>query len=348
MNIGEFFFISFEGDKVDRAFISFLKKIKPGGIIFFSRNIINPEQIYNLIKNIIEELDYCPFLSIDLEGGKVNRFKNILPPLPSFSDLGKIKSTQIIKKHAELSARAMNVFGFNTNFSPVLDLDFNHQNGLENRTLGSDPNLVIKLAKVYLEIFKEYKLFTTLKHFPGLGRAESDTHFTLPTINVSFLELEQKDLIPFEYLKNLAPFIMVNHAYYSCFESNKLPASLSSAIIQNLLKNKLNYNGIVITDDLTMGAVKDFENASLKAFLAGADIILLCTQPSEIERNFKKFKNEYYKHKISENRLKQSFQRINKIKCLINPPPISFDFRIIDSLIKEFEVHYKQVMKLLN
>ncbi len=345
MEIGQFFFISFEGIKADKTLLSFLNKIKPGGIIFFTRNIITPKQTYELIKKIVNELDYCPFLGIDLEGGKVNRLKNIFPPLPSFSDLGKIKNHKMIQKHAELSARAMEIFGFNVNFSPVIDLDFGYQNGLETRTLGREPELVTSLAKIYLKTFERFKILTTLKHFPGLGRAKFDTHFYLPTIETSFSELEKEDLLPFKKLKNLSPFIMVNHAHYTCFESNILPSSLSSTVIQSLLKDRLGYKGIVITDDLAMKAIEKYENASLKAFRAGADMILLCNQPSEIEKNFKKFKNEYYKQKISENRLKQSSERINAVKSLVNPPPDSFDAEIIDSIAREFEIYYSKVMK---
>ena len=321
MKIGQFFFISFEGTEASPTLLSFLNKIKPGGIVFFTRNILTPGQIYELIRKIVKELDYCPFLGIDLEGGKVNRLKNILPPLPSFSKLGKTKNHNIIQKHAELSAKAMRIFGFNVNFSPVVDLDFGYNNGLETRTLGREPELIISLGETYLKTFKQFKILTTLKHFPGLGRAELDTHFNLPTIDIPFSELEREDLLPFKKLKNLAPFIMINHAHYTCFEANVLPSSLSSAVIQNLLKDKLDYKGIVITDDLTMKAIENYENAPLTAFMAGADMILLCDQPSEIEKNFKKFKNEYYKQKIPENRLKQSSERINAVKSLVNPPP---------------------------
>ncbi|MCP2519358.1 hypothetical protein NLC26_01545 [Candidatus Aminicenantes bacterium AC-708-M15] len=345
MKIGQFFFISFEGTEANKTLLSFLNKIKPGGIIFFTRNIITPGQIYELIKKIVKELDYCPFLGIDLEGGKVNRFKNIFPLLPSFSDLGKIKNHKIVQKHAELSAKAMKIFGFNVNFSPVVDLDFGNRNGLETRTFGRKPELVTSLAEIYLQTFKYFKILTTLKHFPGLGRAELDTHFRLPTIDISFSELEKEDLLPFKKLKNMASFIMINHAHYTCFETEILPSSLSTNVIQNLLKHKLNYEGVIITDDLAMKAIEKYENAPLRAFTAGADMILLCDQPSEIEKNFQKFKNEYYRQKISENRLKQSFQRINRIKSFVDFPPDFFDSQIINSLSREFENHYNQVKK---
>ncbi len=348
MNIGQFFFISFEGSKIDKALLSFFNKIKPGGIVFFLKNIINYEQTYTLIKKIIEGLDYCPFLGIDLEGGKVNRFKNVLPPLPSFSDLGKTKNRKIIQRHAELSAKAMKVFGLNTNFSPVVDLDFGYRNGLEGRTLGTDPNFVTSFAKTYLKVFKKYQIFTSLKHFPGLGRAMLDTHFSLPSIDISFSELEQKDLFPFKRLKDFAPFTMVNHAHYTCFESEILPASLSPIVIQNLLKDKLNYKGIVITDDLAMKAVDKYEDAPLRAFKAGADMILLCGPPQEIEKWFEKFKEAYYRQEISEKRLEHSFKRISKAKSVVKFFPSSLNHSEFGSLITEFESHYTHVMAVIN
>ncbi|MCP2606261.1 hypothetical protein NLC27_01760 [Candidatus Aminicenantes bacterium AC-708-I09] len=143
----------------------------------------------------------------------------------------------------------------------------------------------------------------------------------------------------------MASFIMINHAHYTCFETEILPSSLSTNVIQNLLKHKLNYEGVIITDDLAMKAIEKYENAPLRAFTAGADMILLCDQPSEIEKNFQKFKNEYYRQKISENRLKQSFQRINRIKSFVDFPPDFFDSQIINSLSREFENHYNQVKK---
>ena len=261
MKLGQFFFISFEGTEASTTLLSFLNKIKPGGIVFFTRNILTPGQIYELIRKIVKELDYCPFLGIDLEGGKVNRFKDIFPPLPSLSELGKIKNHKIVQKHAELCAKAMKVFGFNVNFSPVVDLDFGNRNGLETRTFGREPELVTSLAGTYLQTFKHFKILTTLKHFPGLGRAELDTHFHLPTIDISFSELEKEDLIPFKKLKDTASFIMINHAHYTCFDHEILPSSLSTNVIQNLLKCKLNYEGITITDDLAMKAIEEFENA---------------------------------------------------------------------------------------
>ncbi|MFQ6083045.1 MAG: glycoside hydrolase family 3 N-terminal domain-containing protein [Candidatus Aminicenantia bacterium] len=347
MRIGQFFFIKIEESEPNNTLLSFLSRINPGGIVLFSENLKTPSQTFNLLTKIREYLNYPVFLSVDLEGGKVDRLKHILYPFPSWTDLGKAKNKDLIKRHAKLTARALKLLGFNTNFSPVVDLDFSQTNGLEGRTLGQNPDYVTSMAKIYLKEVAKYQILSTLKHFPGLGRAKEDTHQVLSSINTSWHTLKETDLVPFKKLNPFSPFIMVNHAHYSCLNQEILPASLSKTIIKDLLKYKLNYSSIVITDDLTMGALKNFKEAPLRAFESGADMLLICAPGKETEAWFKKFKEIINRGEISWKRLKSSLRRIRRIQKLISSFPTSFNPNEIDGLIKEIETHSNELKKYL-
>lgn len=243
-----------------------------GGVIFFTKDIQSREQFKNLVSGIKSKSLIPPFLSIDQEGGRVERTENIHPrylsPRFAFQE-----GEDFLRRQSEKIALELKDYGLNLNFAPCADVNTNPNNPIiGERSFSSNTDDVINGINIVSEEFRKNGIIPCLKHFPGHGDADKDSHLTLPCIDLPLNEMEEIHIRPF---KEKADMIMVAHLHCTCFDKNVIPASLSKNAV-GYLRNNIGYNGVVITDDMVMKGVQDFGavEACIMAIEAGVDMFI--------------------------------------------------------------------------
>lgn len=345
--IGQLFFIGIGGGEPDDNLKQLLEEVSPGGVCLFARNVKTAEQTGRLLSFVRENLPVEPFLSVDEEGGTVDRLRRIVTPLPPASS---IKTTGDARKLAEITAEILLMLGFNMNFAPVVDVideaRAKSSNGLYSRAFGKSKEEATELAGEYLRALQARNCFGCLKHFPGLGASAVDSHEELPLVNTSFAELFETDLFPYRELLRTGGVraLMVAHAAYPQIDLQEtdssgrlLPSSLSFNFITELLRRRLNFSGIVITDDLEMGAiVKNYGigEACRRAVEAGADMPAICADASNVRAGFYAVLEAVKSGEISEDRIDESLRRIAFLKNLL-PDSVPLDGERIEALSDE-------------
>lgn len=246
-----------------------------GGVIFFTQNIQTTKQFKKLINDIKSESLIAPFLSIDQEGGRVERTENIFGGKKYLSaKFAAEKGTDFVKNQTEEISLLLKDFGINLNFAPCLDVNTNSNNPIiGERAFSNDTDEVVKFGNIVVQTYLKNGIMPCTKHFPGHGDASVDSHIALPKIDLSIEEMEKYHIRPFKEVDS--PMIMVAHMHCSAFDKEEIPSSLSKNVI-GYLREKLNYQGLIITDDMVMGGVLglDATQACLKAIKAGVNILL--------------------------------------------------------------------------
>ncbi len=304
MNVGQHLFIGIPGKTLTPATRGFLDEIQPGGVVLFSRNVGSAGELRALTRQL-RSLPYRPLVAIDQEHGRVNRLREITGELPT---IGQLKTTpEQVEDFGRSVGRWLHQFHVDLDFAPVFDLDFNFDNALRDRCWGATAAEVIRWAGAFLEGLEREGVAACPKHFPGLGRARLDSHEALPVIEADISE----DIEPYRHFMRRLTAIMVGHAKYPAIEDK--PASLSRAVITGLLRRQLGFTGLVVTDDLEMKAIPDFERAVADAMNAGADMLLVCHTPEKIraahrvlsglsfpesEKRIEQFRDEWIGHKV--------------------------------------------------
>lgn len=240
-----------------------------GGIIFFTHDIQSKEQFKNLIKNVKKKSSAPLFLSIDQEGGRVERTENIHNGKKYLSArLAYTKGKDFLKKQTEEIAKELKDFGINLNFAPCIDVNTNPKNPIiGERAFSDNPHEVITAENIVIKTYIENGIMPCIKHFPGHGDADSDSHLSLPVIDLPLDIMEKIHIAPFKSaVENGIDMIMAAHLHFKCFDKNTLPASLSKNAL-TYLRNNLNYNGIIISDDMIMKGVAAY--GSIEACIMG-------------------------------------------------------------------------------
>ncbi len=231
-----------------------------GGVIFFSKDIQTAEQFKILIEEIKSATKIPPFLSIDQEGGRVERTENIHNGKKYLSaKFAFEKGEEFLKAQTEEISQELKSYGINLNFAPCIDTNTNPNNPIiGERAFSSNPEDVIKAENIVSNIYQKNGIIPCVKHFPGHGDANADSHLTLPEINLSLDEMEKTHIKPFKTaIENGIDMIMAAHLHCTCFEKDKIPTSLSKNAL-NYLRNNLNFKGVIISDDMVMKGVSDF------------------------------------------------------------------------------------------
>lgn len=273
---------------------AWLRLVRPGGVILFKRNITDAPQTRALLDEATGLGASHAVRCVDVEGGTVNRLRDALAPLPSAQAVGaamrRLRKPALAQQHGELIARAVRAFGFNTTLAPVVDLALPESTEvLGSRTAGATASEVIDYARNFLAGLAAQGVIGCGKHFPGLGGAEGDTHFVTPAIGRTTLQLWQQDIEPYRELYAAMPMVMTNHASYPATPGRNTPASASPYWIANVLRKRIGYRGIILSDDLEMGGILKFlpvEEAAVAAIRAGTDLVEICRSAELVLRTF--------------------------------------------------------------
>ena len=305
-----------------------------GGVILFEydapsqsrpRNINSRLQLQKLCKSLQQLTDDNLLIAIDQEGGKVNRLKSQygFPAFMSAKAMGTENDPDTTRYYAALTAKTLRSMGINLNFAPCVDVDANPACpiiGKLDRSFSADPMMVVKHAYMWIEEHHRHNVISSLKHFPGHGSSQSDTHLGIADVSNSWTADE---LIPYQALidSQMVDVIMTSHVFNSQLDS-VYPATLSKKIITDLLRNKMGFNGVIVTDDLAMGAMADhysLEQILELAINAGADILCLSNNgttydPDIAPKAVEIIYNMVIDGKISRERIHRSFERIQELK----------------------------------
>lgn len=285
---GELLLLGVEGPELSSKEASLFRKLQPAGFILFSRNIENVKQTRKLTNDLRELCLDEPIISIDQEGGRVERTKGFAPVLPSATAFGAKNDMEQIARAGEATAELLQLLGFNLNYAPVLDLDHNpsFQNGLNQRCWGRDPQDVINRAGMWNRWTRRRGMLGCGKHFPACGRATMDPHNDLPSSNATKDELMAEDVIPYTALMPELDAVMLAHVCFPNIDPD-FPASLSRTIVTGWLRDQLGFDKhLVMTDDLDMGAIgKRYDRGEdvKMALRAGNDLAMICHQNDSAE-----------------------------------------------------------------
>lgn len=318
--INQLFIAGFEGDDPNNRKL-FQKTLTDGlgGVIFFTQNIKSKSQFKEIIKKIKEKALIPPFLSIDQEGGRVERTENIHNGKKYLSArFAAEKGIEFLKNQTTEMAKELKDFGINMNFAPVLDVNTNKNNPIIGERAYSDKaEDVIKFSKPVIEEYIKNGIIPVGKHFPGHGDASLDSHIKMPTIDLNFEELEKIHIKPFKKaILQKIPAIMVAHVNYPCFDEENIPASMSENVIKSYLIKKLNFDGIIISDDMVMGALKEFTpiEACIKAINAGITMFIFRNTDKKVIKLTEGLEKAVLNGQIDENLIDLNIKKIFKLK----------------------------------
>jgi beta-N-acetylhexosaminidase len=346
--IGQLFMLGIPGPFLDEQTKTLIRDYNLGGIILFSRNIHNPIQLTELCRDIQKTSDHYHrlplFIAVDQEGGQVARLKK---PFTLFPGNGAIGADPDAEEKAEefgrITAIEMGMVGLNMDLAPVMDVAHGVPQGkvekhLEGRIFSHNPTIVGRLGGVVIRALQGNGVMAVAKHFPGLGRADLDPHERLPNIGLGAEEMEAVHLPPFQAaIQEGVSAIMTSHAVYPALDPD-WSATLSSIILNDLLRNRLGFKGLIMTDDLEMGAiVKKWSVAegATRAFEVGADILLICKDQGHFLESIGRIRKKLLQNEIGLGRLHESNERIIKAKSKFLKTHSNLDLADVDAYFRK-------------
>lgn len=336
--IGQIFFIGLPGTQLDAETRALVNEVSPGGFIIFGRNVAAPDQLRKLLDDIRAISAVEPLFGIDQEGGLVDRLRRILTPMPAARSIRQHGDLAAARALGRITGEVLRMLGFNMNFAPVMSIMTDERdllsNGLYSRSYGRSPGEVLGYTMVYLRAMQGAGCLGCLKHFPGIGAGEVDSHEEMPLVHLSHDDLMAQDLAPyielFQREDDRVRAVMVSHGGFPNIDirqgvaSGRIePASLNYNVVTKLLRDELGYKHLVVTDDLEMGAISkycDIEQATVRAFQAGQDMLLICSRPDVIRRGYKALLEAARTGEISGERIRVSLERIASFKSQVQPP----------------------------
>jgi beta-N-acetylhexosaminidase len=322
--IGQLFIIGISGTTLREDEAEFIVKNNIGGIILFDRNIESPEQLHALCASINALKEKTPeklppFISIDMEGGRVARLKKPFTTWPPLKQLGNIDSTSLAFNFAMAMGEELSAMGINLDYAPCTDVLTNPKNEIiGDRAISTDPEQVSKIASALVRGYIKGNVIPCAKHFPGHGNTLLDSHFDLPVEDDVDLEtLKNRELVPFKKVfRARLDMVMTAHILYPKVDKDN-PATFSSIILKDLLRDDLKYRGLVISDDLDMKAIRNHHEVAdipIKALNAGCDILLYCNEPTSPMIAMDAIKKALANNELNTDELMESYQRVIKVK----------------------------------
>jgi beta-N-acetylhexosaminidase len=353
--IGQFLFIGLPGTQLDDDTRDLIKEVQPGGVIIFGRNVAGAEQLRTLLDSVRDLVPTPPLFGVDQEGGLVDRLRKIFTPMPSARTIRQHGDLAAARSLGRVTGEILRMLGFNLNFAPVMSIMTDDRdllsNGLYSRSFGRSPGEVLGYTTVYVRGLQGTGCLGCLKHFPGIGAGEVDSHEEMPIVKLSHDDLIAQDLAPyielFQRRDDRVRCVMVSHGGFPNINIREEttggllePASLNHAIVTELLREELGYQHLVVTDDLEMGAIArhyEIEDAVVRAFNAGEDMLLICADPEKIRRGYRSLLTAAKENRISSDRIRSSLKRIAATKAIAAPPlPLNLErFQALSNEINE-------------
>jgi beta-N-acetylhexosaminidase len=347
--LGQVIMTGVPGKELDGKAAKLFRKVKPGAFILFGRNIESAPQLRKLIDDLRDLSEIEPIITVDQEGGRVSRLRLIGSEPPNAQQLRDRNDLELIRRHGDITGRLLRLFGFNLDLCPVLDISFddNADNSLRGRCYGKTVEQVVRNAGAFNSALKGQGIASCGKHFPGYSAASSDAHYELPRIDRTREQLDANELAVFrEFIGRDAPAhrpyheidsMMICHGWYPCFEPEKTPATLSHRIVTDLLRSELGFDGLVMTDDLDMGAILTgfrLEDTIRLAIGAGNDMTMICHRIPEIE-NVQRILTT-----LPQDQIDRATENVARFKKTITPPAEFSEaaFRKIDDEIWDLRV----------
>lgn len=312
--IGQMIMVSITGTRVNTNTQSLIQDYNIGGVIIMSGNLVSQSQIKQLVNDLQELTTVNLLIATDQEGGVVARIPWDEARYISQPHIGIVNREDFAYAAGEDHAQALKNLNINVNLAPVLDVSLVLGSIMASRTLGSDPEKVATLGVSIMRAHQDIGIIATGKHFPGIGRSVTDSHANLPVIDISKEQLTNEELVPFKAaIDQGVDVIMIGHAKYPQID-NEYPASLSKIIITDILRGELGFDGVVISDDIKMGALSSYPNRAVDAMNAGTDIILIVdTYQNEINY-INQIKDAVADGTLTEQRIAESVKRILRLK----------------------------------
>lgn len=319
--IGQMFIIGLQGTQIDEKTIEMIKKYKVGGIILYRRNYNSYEQMLNIIndiKKVSKENKIPIFISIDQEGGRVNRMPKEFNNLKSATFLSETNNTDKLIESGEIIGKMLKKMGINMDYAPVFDIRrFEKDHAIGDRCYGKDKQEVAKNATSVMKAISKEGVIPVIKHFPGHGLTKKDSHFKIPTIMEKVDFIKDEDMYPFKVaIENGAEAIMIGHLIIKDIDKY-YPATLSKKVINTLLKEECGYNGLIITDDFKMWAIKlhySIKRAVVKSIKSGNDMVMIGDTYSKVKKVIKYTIKKAKRGKIDINSINNSVEKIVKLK----------------------------------
>lgn len=286
VEIGQLLIVGFDGTTMTPRLSSLLTRLQPAGVILFARNIKTPEQTWRLLRDCQKRVKTPLFTCVDLEGGLVDRFRDALGPTPSPAAVFASGDPKLFRKHGRIIGKNCRALGFNVDFAPVLDLAFKASRSvLSSRAVSANPRETVVYAREFLAGLRTSSVLGCGKHFPGLGEGTLDSHHKLPVIKKPLKKLRTEDLLPYRTLRAQMPMVMISHAAYPLVTHDQTPASLSKVWITDILRKRIGFRNLVVSDDLEMGGVLSagpVGRAAVEHIRAGGDLCLICHRENYI------------------------------------------------------------------
>jgi len=316
--VSQLLVIGFDGTEMSPQLASLFTRIQPSGVILFGRNIVSAQQTYKLLKDCRDRIPAQSFTCVDLEGGRVDRFREVFGRSPSAAGVFATGRRLLFRKHGKIIGQCCCALGFNTDFAPVVDLALEASRAvMSSRAVSAHPKQVAVYAREFLAGLKSAGVVGCIKHFPGLGEANLDTHEDLPSVNKDFKKLWDEDIFPYRALRRDSPMILIGHANYPQVTKDTAPASLSKKWITDVLRKRVGYRGLIVSDDLEMGGVlkaAPIEKAAEQFIRAGGDLCLICHREEYVTRSYEHLVAEAGRDRRFARRVRESAARILAFK----------------------------------
>ena len=337
--LGQLLLSGVPGPELDSESAATFRRVQPGGFILFGRNIKSPTQLRKLIDDLRDLSRVEPIITIDQEGGRVSRLREIGSEPPNAQQLRDKGDPALVTRHGHITGRLLRIFGFNLDLCPVLDISFDDDadNSLRGRCYGKDVEQVIQLAGAFNEGLRAEGIASCGKHFPGYSAAKIDAHHELPDIDRSRAQLDAEELAVFRHFADKIDSMMVGHAFYPSLESTRTPSSLSHTVITDLLRNEFKFDGLIMTDDLDMGAILNhygLDETIRLAITAGNDLAMICHRVQCVQDAWKTL------DRLPAADLDRALESVGRFKAKMAPPdPFSEEeFRRRDAEVMQLRI----------
>jgi len=312
--VGQLLIVGFNGVEMTARLSSLLARVQPAGVILFARNIKNAEQTWRLLRDCRKCVSTPLFTCVDLEGGSVDRFRDVLGPTPSAAEVFATADRKLFRAHGRVIGENCHALGFNVDFAPVLDLAFEASRSvMGSRAVSENPRRTVAYVREFLAGLRAANVLGCGKHFPGLGEGKLDSHHELPVIEKPLKKLWAEDLVPYRTLRRQLPLVMISHAAYPQVTHDRTPASLSKLWITNILRKRIGFRNLIVSDDLEMGGVLSAApvgQAAVEHIRAGGDLCLVCHREDYILQAHEELLKAAERDKTFAQRVEDSTRRV--------------------------------------